>query len=441
VPAPDGRPGYFGYLGLIGFTLLIITYYLPGAIVAAALASSAVVIAILAGRLKLALRPEGTLLLLFLGLATVSVPSSVDGFMASIRIEELAKLVLIYMVCIHVLNSMSRIWTFAALWTCAFVLFPIRGTFVNYLGGYRIEGRAIWNYVFENPNDLAALTLITAFVAGALLVVARHRLIRIGLIAAISAASVVILLSGSRGVFLGSAVAVLTLTWYRRQRARTLAGLALLCMLWVAFAPDAIRERMATLRHLQDAEAARQYDAGSMQERLYIWNTAFEIIGDHPLFGVGIGSFSTVNAAYRRDDSLAGESFGGAAAEGQDAHSTYISVWVELGSIGLALYVALFAMTWWRVSSVRRRSARSFPELASPLQVLDAGLLGYFVSCLWATYTVLTLPYIFLGLCLSWAVQVQRSSRQPGRSQGEHQTPGTPHRGPSMGSVRAMRPR
>ncbi len=333
--------------------------------------------------------------------------------MASVRIQELAKLVLIYVVCIHTLNSMARIWTFAALWIGAFVLFPIRGTLVNYLRGYRIEGRALWNYVFENPNDLAALTLITAFVAGALLVVARRRLTQAVLTAAISAAAVVILLSGSRGVFLGSAVAVIALAWYRRQRAHIVAGLALLCVLWVAFAPDVVRERMATLRYLQDPEAARQIDAGSMQERLHIWSSALHIIGDYPLLGVGIGSFPAVNAAYHRDERIEGGAFGRAGAEGQDAHSTYISIWAELGTIGLALYVAWFAMTWWRIWSVRRRTARSSPRSTASLQVLDAGLLGYFVSCLWANYMVLTLPYIFLGLCLSWAVQVQRAPRLP----------------------------
>ena len=152
-----------------------------------------------------------------------------------------------------------------------------------------------------------------------------------------------------------------------------------------------------------------------MKERLQIWKAAFAMIQDHPVLGVGIGAFPKANEEYAQEIADGGKVFGRAGAERVDAHSTYLTAWSELGTVGLLAYCALLAATLYRLQSVRRRCRRSAPQECASLGMLQAGLVGYCVACVWATYTVLTLPYLFLALSVSWATAVDDWQRAQAR--------------------------
>ncbi len=400
-------PGYLGYLGLTAFMLVIITYRISGAQVAAAIATGAVAIGVMSGSLQFSkVRLEALLIAAVYVVALLSVPEALDSDRASGRLGELMKVVLIYLVAVHTLTSTNRIVTLAGLWCVAYLLFPIRGTIVNYfLVGYRMEGRAIWNYVYQNPNDLAALTMITATLGMALFFTLRRPVHRKSVLAGIVASGLIILLSGSRGVMIGTAVAMAVFLWDRRRNTKTLLLFAAFGLAAIVFAPDVVRERMRTIGEDPGADWVREVDDGSMKERLAVWETALEIVRDYPVFGVGIGSFSKANYEYgaRKD-----EVFGLAGAPTQDAHSTYLTVWTELGTIGLLLYLMFFAASWYRVFRTKQMAKRARrTDLAIPLAALEAGVLGYFVACLFASYEALTLPYLFLAVCASWCMVVR----------------------------------
>jgi O-antigen ligase len=137
-----------------------------------------------------------------------------------------------------------------------------------------------------------------------------------------------------------------------------------------------------------------------------VWRTAFAIIGDYPILGIGVGAFPMANQQYARDLAHDGSVFGRAGAPRQDAHSTYLTVWTELGTVGLLAYCGLLGATWHRVRTVRRRWGAFAPQECAALGVLQAGLGGYLVACVWASYTVLTLPYLFFALIFAWATAV-----------------------------------
>ncbi len=411
LPFPDRHPGYVGYVGLLFFTLVIITYYLPGADVGAAVAAGSVLLGLLIGYLRFRWGLEATALVAVLALAILSLHDPLDPVWATQRTWELAKITLVFVASIHLLNSGRRVAGYATIWFGLFVLFPARGTLVNYARGYQIGGRGLWNNVWENPNDLAAGALVTAAVGGALLYVIRRGPVRIGIVAGLALIGAVIILSGSRGVFLGTVGAALMLAWHTRRKVKVLVTLGCVLLLGLVAAPQPIRERLATLGQLSDPEAMRTADAGSVKERLTLWKTAFAIIGDYPILGIGVGAFPMANQQYARDLAHDGSVFGRAGAPRQDAHSTYLTVWTELGTVGLLAYCALLGATWHRLHAVRRRWGRIAPRECAALGVLQAGLVGYLVACLWASYSVLTLPYLYFALIFAWATAVDEWGR------------------------------
>jgi exopolysaccharide production protein ExoQ len=85
--------------------------------------------------------------------------------------------------------------------------------------------------------------------------------------------------------------------------------------------------------------------------RTYIWERGFEIIEEHPMFGVGYQSlfYSGNNIAediweFASVPSGAGFNF----------HNAYVNVTVELGFIGLALFIMLLALFFRKIFSINR---------------------------------------------------------------------------------------
>lgn len=66
---------------------------------------------------------------------------------------------------------------------------------------------------------------------------------------------------------------------------------------------------------------------GNLNERTIIWREGLETFVEHPIFGVGSNMFRSVNSL------------------GKVAHNTFISVLVELGLIGLAMFVVILTIT------------------------------------------------------------------------------------------------
>lgn len=303
---------------------------------------------------------------------------------------------------------------FAAVWFVVFLLFPVRGAFVNYfIAGYRLNGRMIWNHVWENPNDLAGVALVTAAVGLALHAVVRGKRTRALLGVGIALCLVVIVLSGSRAVLVGTMAATLALVTYRRFEARIVMAVGALAIVGVVLAPSGIRDRVATLAHLDEPAAARSVDAGSMMERRELWQGAVAIIREHPLLGVGIGSSG---AAYRywagSHDPTGRDVFNFTYYSGPtiSLHNTFLTVWAELGTVGLLLFLGFLGSVWGKLRTVRHRWAQRGPppRAVLGLDALQAGFVGLMVAAFFASYDVLTHFYLYCALVVGWCGAVER---------------------------------
>lgn len=203
-----------------------------------------------------------------------------------------------------------------------------------------------------DPNDLAFILATTLPLT--LWLLGSRPLVRPLVIAMIGVISLAIVLTYSRGALLGLSVAAVWLIATERRRIPLLvAGAiasALAAIVFVQASPE------STFRLEQGLFAKQKVAAENVDTRLTAWTTAIELTADHPLLGIGPGNFRTYfpEAA----GIPAGVETAGV------VHNAYLDVAVELGVVGLALFLLYLVLVFQRLSGAMRSRAGP-PGLAS----------------------------------------------------------------------------
>ncbi len=185
-----------------------------------------------------------------------------------------------------------------------------------------------------------------------------------------------ILLSLSRGAWLGMAVGITAAAAVATQRGRLVAAgiVPAAAFLWlvdrVGLLPAAISERVsqATLiLSLFDARGVVPTAADfSVVERMAHWQAGWEMFLSHPLLGVGPGHYAIAYPQYAILPYWT-------AALGH-AHNIYINVAAEDGVIGLIAYLVMVGS--WLVFALRRARGLAVKEPTSLRTAVVIGVLG-----------------------------------------------------------------
>jgi O-antigen ligase len=184
----------------------------------------------------------------------------------------------------------------------------------------------------DNPNELAS-TLVAALALSLGLATALRRLPLVRLAAAAGAAlcAAGIFLTGSRGALVGLAVALAAfLVIGARWRGRLIVVAAVVVVAGVGY-----------YRYLASAELrAHVSGVGSGEARLDLWTVGWRMVEDQPVRGLGAGQFNVSSVHYLLQPGAIGrgDAFIGTP---KVAHNTYLEVWVELGLVGLILFLSL----------------------------------------------------------------------------------------------------
>lgn len=311
-----------------------------------------------------------------------------------------AKLWFVALVAVNALNTKANIRFYAVVFLGCFALFPMRGAFVNYFGGYTVVGRALWNYIYANPNDLAALTLIQLSLAVSLIPTERHRITRWCVLLGVALLPILVLMTQSRGAFLALALFVALYVGGQRKRGRAIAVVAAIGLAVVLISPRGVWERVRGLAKIGDSPAAlSQVDReGSARQRYEIWRVARAIIADHPAFGVGFGAYPRAHRIYAESGP-----FNRTARGGRDTHSTYLNVTAETGFIGAFFFMGMVLSALLVAERARRRWKGVFPDAAQALYALELGLVAYLVAGLFGSFAKLSFLYLHLVLLVAMA--------------------------------------
>ncbi|MDL5158999.1 O-antigen ligase family protein [Actinomycetospora termitidis] len=132
-----------------------------------------------------------------------------------------------------------------------------------------------------------------------------------------------------------------------------------------------------------------------IDDRLNIIATAVRAVGSEPLLGWGIGRFPQVNTLYHEQWSTAVDWRRGF---GIASHETELAVVVELGVLGLLLWIAVLVLILRRVLAARRGPTRATADTAL-LAVLVVIVVGFTVDIRFLDFAW-TLAFLLAGLAV-----------------------------------------
>ena len=306
----------------------------------------------------------------------------------------------------------------AMVWTIALSLgfFGIKGGIFTILNGgaYHVRGPA--NSFIAGNNEIGLALVMTIPLMRYLQLHSSLRFVRLGLSGAMLLSALAAVGSLSRGALLGiSAMAVFLWLKSRKKFATALLlGLAAVPVLLVM--PQEWYDRMATIKTYEQDQSA--------SGRINAWWMAFNLAKDRVLGG-GFESFQRGMFAQYAPDPY----------NVHDSHSIYFEVLGEHGFVGLALFLALAAMTWLTASRVARR-AKGHEELvwaADLVKMIQVSLVGYATAGAFLGLAYFDYYYTLVAIVVLCNVLVEKqlAVRAPERTP----SPGAQGRGAPTGAA------
>lgn len=215
----------------------------------------------------------------------------------------------------------------------------------------------------------------------------------------------------SRGATL-ALVASLLYFWVVISKRKMLGiiGLMIIALSVVAFAPDQYFSRMETLSSYEEDSSA--------SNRLLMWGKAFQMALDHPVLGVGAGSFNSAYGRYYRG--------------GEDpnkwlsAHSIYFKVLGEYSFVGIVLFLGVIYFNFRqnrRTSRYLRGLGPRAPFEASLPEFVNMGIVAYAVAGTFLTGVNYPHLYILTAVTLAIKAMAYRDAAndQPAPSSSENE--------------------
>lgn len=327
---------------------------------------------------------------------------------------DLAKICAVMLVAVNVLTTRPRLRFFLLAFLGFFAFYPVRGalfSFFIYHG--TVEGRAAWNYIYSNPNDLASLCLLPLALSIGMMFTERAGWARYCAMAGVITIPFVILLTQSRGAFIALSIfALVVLKGTEKRRRGKILLLGSVAAVVIALAvPSSTWTRLSTISDVTNAEsAAKVQDEGSARQRLELWRVARRIFIEHPIVGVGLGAYQDAHYVYAMRPE-----FNPIALGHRDAHSTYYRLLAESGLVGFVLFFGMIGVTVYDAERTRRRAV-AYPALATQIFYMEVGLVGYFVAGIWGSYSSMVLTYIYIAVLYSATQLLKGDLPLPGQA-------------------------
>lgn len=250
-------------------------------------------------------------------------------------------LILGYFLTVQLMNS--REWLVRCSSSCiiAASLISLYGLYLYFTGGGYSSGAWVDDEMFsaintravstlENPNMLGEYLILIIPIAVANFIGRGEGLRRFEAFFCIGVMGVCLILTWSRGAWLGLIFGILLFLfmWHRRSLWLIFAGIASLPIL-PSILPASIVSRFTSIGNLSDS---------STSYRMYIWRASVEMIEDNALTGIGIGE-GAWDRMYPMYSYLGVEA-------APHSHNLFIQIWLELGIFGILAFVAFIFLLY-----------------------------------------------------------------------------------------------
>lgn len=299
----------------------------------------------------------------------------------------------LYFVVTRTVNTKHRLYLLVLFLSICAALVSLYGIFQYYTGSVSAEAwidkemfgdiRIRVGSTFNNPNILGEYLIMAIPLAFAMLWYKKkpfYKLIFIGMLAVMG---LCMILTFSRGAWLGLLVAVVGFFVVKDKRLLTLVLIALLLMPFVL--PQSIMNRFTSIGNLQDT---------SSSYRMSILKGSIRMAKDYWVSGIGLGS-QAFKAIYPK--------YSLAAAYAHHSHNIYLQILLEMGITGALIFGMVIIVFIRAMLAYQGRSKDSF--LSALMIAACTGIAGYLVQGIvenvWYSYRVLLTFWVVLaiGMC------------------------------------------
>ena len=234
----------------------------------------------------------------------------------------------------------------------------------------------------DNPNVLGQYLVLAAPVAFAALWSVKGAWNKIVMFIAFAVMCVCLIFTWSRAAWVGIILAVGFYLIIKDRRWATLCIVGLLIMPFVL--PESILSRITSIGNFKDSSTAY---------RVSVWIASLRMAKDFWISGIGLGSgaFERVYQNY----ALNGAGFA------LHSHNFYIQLVVEMGILGLILFLLIILSTYKQIISIKERNTIN----KNVTIAMGGALIGYLfqgvAENLWYNYRMVLIFWIYLGILQS----------------------------------------
>ncbi len=249
-----------------------------------------------------------------------------------------------------------------------------------------------------DPNDLALIIVSNIPIAWFLLIIEKNIFKKIILVILILLSLYTLIITISRGASLALISIIFVGLCSRlsnsigRFAVKKIIAMLLLMVSFVSFAPDRYWERMRTIYEGEDQGSGR----------LILWLRGLEMIADHPIFGYGVKNFNSVYG-----NKLKKEGFENQYPKDRwspnawtTAHNSFLQVAVELGILGLFVFIGIFVTCIISIRKVQRWAVlRKDDFMFSAAAYLRLSFIAFVVAASFLSFAYQT--YLFYLISIS----------------------------------------
>jgi len=255
------------------------------------------------------------------------------------------------------------------------------------IGEFGLSYRPGW--VAGDPNVFSASALIVLPIMLCPIKFAPRLWQRAGAMFSMGVTLIAFVLAASRGGFIGLFCMVL---WQlQTMRRRIIAIMACAAIVAVSFAsPYSPLDRLIK---------PNESDTESSNIRLQLWSAAGKIFHDNPVLGVGPYNFPKYMHRYLPP---------GVDLDFVVPHNTYLQAAVELGAVGLLLFLSMMGCSLWALARMRRMAIAAKDAYYTLLSTsVASGIVGFGAAVMFlsAEHAKLFWFAIFLSACMQPLVQ------------------------------------
>lgn len=260
---------------------------------------------------------------------------------------------------------------------------------------------------FMSDNNSFALVLnMTLPLLVGIAMVEKQKILRFTAIGMAVLSLLTIFFTFSRGGFLTLALVAPLLVWRSKHRLAVMAILAIGFSVLFYTSSGAFKED-----YVERATSITEFEAdGSARGRLNAWETAWGVIQDYPVFGVGPNNFQVVFRRYSPEP----DRF-------RVAHNAYLQIASESGVPALLLFLAAIGVTLWRLQRLRAYLVRDLGPVRTAevawaevyARMLQISVLAYMVGSMFLNTAYTELIYTLIGLSVALEVVARKQAESP----------------------------